>query len=59
MFTVDGQSIKSHKFVLKARSNDWGVDLDSVSEIAMPVGKFGDTLAEWCNQVIMLSNIFA
>ena len=37
---VGGESIKSHKFVLKARSDHWtSNDLETISEINMPSGR--------------------
>jgi len=38
VINVDGKAIRAHKFVLKARSDHWGVDLDTISELSMPGG---------------------
>ncbi|XP_067934786.1 rabankyrin-5-like [Watersipora subatra] len=33
---IDGKQIRAHKFVLRARTEHWGVDLDTVTSIDLP-----------------------
>lgn len=36
---VGGKSLHGHKFVLRARADHWGVDLDAVSALDLPSGE--------------------
>ncbi|KAF6038879.1 ANKFY1 [Bugula neritina] len=59
VINVDGKAIRAHKFVLKARSDHWGVDLDTISELSMPgdVGfDVGSALVKWIYSDVMEVN---
>ena len=40
VISVDGKTIPGHKFILRARTDKWGLDLDSVSTLELPSGRY-------------------
>ena len=59
VINVDGQSIQGHKFVLRAHTDHWGVDLDTVSNFDLPSGKLSlINLNEICVCLLLPDSVY-